>query len=643
MTNDDNHSTPVPARPGLRLVLAVACAIAVFFWPAFVFTMFSDDLVYIFRNPVLQASPAWRLLTERVNEFEFLPLRDLDYWLDWTLFGAQTLPYHLHNLVWYFGTCVATWFAATNLQRLHAPDTRAMALVPLVAAVLFTLHPLHVEPVIWISGRKDLMAGFFVLLATGFWARGLAGGRTRTCWIAIALYILAIFSKLPVVVFPAIAVPMWLAWTRNRCRPGQVVLPVTLCAVGAAAAALALTVGADTSIVAESRLATGIVERVQLAVRILGFATWKILAPTDLRLVYDFLFAKYTPGWHPADVAGIGMVVLTIGALWIYVRRRSLWALAVLWFTVFMTPYLQLVPFAAVAPFSDRFAFTASFGPAVLAGIAVASLRGVRIGRLALIASAAALGALTLVRGADWASTETLLTRESRLAAGSLAPQLMVIEDVYLPARRYEEALSAAARIGDPALRSLTGLRIRNAALEQGGDVDAWRAFLRAAMARHAEILDGDVSLAITIAAGGLKTGLNAEVEQFYRAMRASPAIPRATQADVVHNLALAVERQGRLAEALELYREAADSAVRGRQKRAAAWNSIGAVENRLGNPLAAEHAFRNALELDPDYEFAAVNLASLYSRTGRDADLARLLGGPAGRLPLVAERFPRP
>src|SRR5690606_29182658 len=65
----------------------------------------------------------------------------------------------------------------------------------LAGALLFALHPLHVESVAWIYGRKELLSGLLLLLAWG------AAGRRRA-GLALGCYLLALLAKATVVFFP---------------------------------------------------------------------------------------------------------------------------------------------------------------------------------------------------------------------------------------------------------------------------------------------------------------------------------------------------------------------------------------------------------------------------------------------------------
>jgi tetratricopeptide (TPR) repeat protein len=59
---------------------------------------------------------------------------------------------------------------------------------------------------------------------------------------------------------------------------------------------------------------------------------------------------------------------------------------------------------------------------------------------------------------------------------------------------------------------------------------------------------------------------------------------------------------------------------------RAESWLNLGVLDARLGNTAAAETAYRRAIETDPHFSPAYVNLADLYRALGRDPEGERIL-----------------
>lgn len=112
--------------------------------------------------------------------------------VQWVLSGGAPWLFHLMNLLTH---ALSAAVVSLILLRLGAHWSAA-----LLAGGLFALHPIHSEAVAWISGRTDLCAGLFGLLALAWTAPRLAGERA---WEASApslaavgaATLLALFSK----------------------------------------------------------------------------------------------------------------------------------------------------------------------------------------------------------------------------------------------------------------------------------------------------------------------------------------------------------------------------------------------------------------------------------------------------------------
>jgi len=129
---------------------------------------------------------------------EPLLLRDVSWALEARLFGLQNPgAFHLGNVV-----LNALNVAFLFLFLRHA--TRRFGLALAVAGV-FSLLTVHVEPVCWIMGRKDMLAGFWMLLALWVQSHELAGSDPRRrCALYLTAFlctVLALLSKLSAVSF----------------------------------------------------------------------------------------------------------------------------------------------------------------------------------------------------------------------------------------------------------------------------------------------------------------------------------------------------------------------------------------------------------------------------------------------------------
>jgi Flp pilus assembly protein TadD len=122
-----------------------------------------DDPQYVTANPQVQAGLSleglkWALGTGHASNWH--PLTWLSHMLDSQLFGPQPTGPHLTNLLLHVA-------ATLLLFRLLRQLTGALWRSGLVAA-LFALHPMHVESVVWVAERKDVLSACFFMLT--LWA-----------------------------------------------------------------------------------------------------------------------------------------------------------------------------------------------------------------------------------------------------------------------------------------------------------------------------------------------------------------------------------------------------------------------------------------------------------------------------------------
>jgi hypothetical protein len=128
-----------------------------------------DDPTYVSENAALQQglTPAgirWAFtanLTHYAPEAEYWePLTLLSRLADFELYGLRPAGPHFTNILLHLGAGLALFGALLQLTRQRWPSA--------LVALLFLIHPMHVEPVAWLSARKDLLNGLFYFLT--IWA-----------------------------------------------------------------------------------------------------------------------------------------------------------------------------------------------------------------------------------------------------------------------------------------------------------------------------------------------------------------------------------------------------------------------------------------------------------------------------------------
>jgi tetratricopeptide (TPR) repeat protein len=461
--NQKNKSSLHPA--GIRqlaplILVAVAAAFATgAYLQALHYPFIIDDPVYLSANPKLASLPAaglWRLFTEPYNPaFEFLPLRDLSYWIDIKLFGQDPAGFRLHNLLLYL-LCLPFIYGATlGLWRHFRPAEFHDA--PWAAAAvtaLFALHPALVESVVWISGRKYVLPDMFSMLAIWLAVRAKREQGLSPAYAAAALlaFVAVMLSKSSyVAVAPIIAVIWFLFWrdlpAQSR-RRSQLLWPLAIMLEAAILmwVFIAFNQGYDSI-----PFYFGI-EAVYRSLAIPGWLARLAFSPESRH----FFYPVFEDASLPFMVA-LGAAVLAAAAwgLVMMFRRRSLEGFALAAFALCCAPYIQLLPHKLPSLVSDRYLALALW-PAMLLLAALAWRLKPAPRALLLLAVALPLGLQTVVRTRDWRSAGAVIDPDLRAYPGYYMPALYKVVTVQLPQGLYREAGETADAISVPEFRAIT-------------------------------------------------------------------------------------------------------------------------------------------------------------------------------------------
>ena len=122
----------------------------------------------------------------RHNIYYYRPLSGLSFKVDKALFLCQPQIMHMENILIHLVNTLLLFFLICGIFRKQKiGNSGFLFYVPLLGATFFGIHPLTTEPVNWISGRTDLLAGLFCLASfalfilpeknSGWWTNIAAG------------------------------------------------------------------------------------------------------------------------------------------------------------------------------------------------------------------------------------------------------------------------------------------------------------------------------------------------------------------------------------------------------------------------------------------------------------------------------------
>jgi len=355
------------------------------------FVRWDDDRNYLDQLQFRGLGPrhlSWMFTVFHMGHYH--PLTWLTIGADYVLWGMNPLGYHLTSLLLHTGTAVTFFFVAHRLIHLGMAGVLrepALTIGAAGAALLFAVHPLRVESVVWLSERRDVLSGLFYMLAVLAYLKAVEGdgapqpgrraGAWGWYWAALVFFACGLLSKalvlsLPLVlvildVFPLRRLGGAVGWTGPQARRVWMEkLPFAALALGGAVLAFAAR--------APLNAAPGLVEfdlvaRAVVSAYGLAFYVWKTVWPVGLSPLYEMPIYLYL--LSPVLVASyIGVVGLGVAAI-VARRRWPAFTAAACAYAVTLAPVIGVVQSGPQIT-ADRYTYLACLGWAVLLGGGVA-------------------------------------------------------------------------------------------------------------------------------------------------------------------------------------------------------------------------------------------------------------------------------
>lgn len=471
--------TPSPIDQGRALFLVVAATVLAYansLGGAFVF----DDTKQIVANPALRSwgnilraftSDVWSFqrgtLTKDVPPPYYRPLFTAYLTINYKLFGLWEPGWHLVNLLVHCGATVAIFFLIKRLS-----GDRLMATL---TALLFGLHPAHVESVSWISGIPDPLAALFYVPSLIWYIRYRTEGQTKFLVASLIAYGLSALCKETPLALPLV----FIVWELARSKATQ-------------------------SLTARGReiifhlIPFAVVAGAYLALRfaVLGRLSWKhpfmtqvpdsaiwmtvpyvvvkylqhLVAPFYLSLIYGTSFVTSAAGGK--FLAPLAVLAALAILLWIYRRRLTaeIWiALALI--VAPLLPVLNLKVFHYEYIIQDRYLYLPSIGFCYLIAILIIQFSRIQkqLATVLAVIIIVGFGAGTVAQNRVWHDARALWQRAIKYSPDSWSTHYN-LGLAYLELKQYQGAVGELVEANR--LNPREPIVLNNLALAQKGAGD---------------------------------------------------------------------------------------------------------------------------------------------------------------------------
>jgi tetratricopeptide (TPR) repeat protein len=335
------------------------------------------------------------------------------------LFGANATGWHLSS--------VALHVAVTALVYALARRLGGTTTVALVAALIFGVHPIHIQSAAWVSDACDPLSAVFVLAAFLAWVHGEQ--RSSAAWkaAAAASYVLGLLTKEGAVVLPALIVAYAAMYTDGNWKDkARWAISGALPFAVITAAYLYVHEELTRSVVG-NQMNLSFTTALLTVPSLVMFYLKKLFVPIGLSGFYD------NPYISTASLKDffLPLIVLAVaaGAVWLWQRRAKesrLIAFSACWFVLTLAPALDVRKLPHDGAAHDRYLYLASVGFSILIALGLeqmlarsAAVDRERLTAVAAIAMAVVLAGLNLPQQVYWANDFLLYQRGVEIAPGN--------------------------------------------------------------------------------------------------------------------------------------------------------------------------------------------------------------------------------
>jgi Flp pilus assembly protein TadD len=595
----------------LLICLALAFATAAVFWQVYAYDFVNfDDPTYIYENPNIQSGITlkaikWAFTTDRTGYWH--PLTWLSFMLDYQLFKGWAGGYHLVNVLFHIINTLLLFYVLMRMTGAVWPSA--------FVAAAFALHPLHVESVVWISERKDVLGVFFWLLATWAYIRFVNRPKIIDYLLVIIFLALGLMAK-PMLVTLPFALLLLDYWPLERLssKYGNTGLKRSFFYLLIEKVPLF-------AIVLASCIATFIAQRVTGAMRtteeygfpvrlanaFISYAKYieKMIWPVKLTFFYPH------PGLNVsvlyAVISAVLLLVVTILILR-FAKKRKYLVTGWFWYLGTLIPVIGIVQVGMQA-YADRYSYITLTGLFVIIAWGVWELfakfryKKIVLIHLALL-TIAAMSICTWFQIHYWQNSLVLFQHALDVDADNYIAHGYMTQPL-LDQGRIDEAIwhnSQALRIKPDYIDALNGMGV---ALHEAGRMDEAVVYYKKAIEIDPHTFEANANLGVVLAS----EGKFAEAIEHYKIAMTTMDTPR-----IHRNYAQALFNLGRFPEAVAEYR-----------KTLLTMPNDPNVINELGYALAhtgkfdeAITLYNKALRISPDNINIHLNLGTALTGSGK-------------------------
>jgi tetratricopeptide (TPR) repeat protein len=540
-----------------------------------------DDPDNIYENPYVKDGFSlrsfWWAFSSGGKLGDYNPLTWLTHMIDCEMYGIKPAGHHFTNVLFHVVNAIFLFVVLRIL-------TNTLWQSAFVAA-LFAVHPLHVESVAWVTERRDVLYGFFWILAIGAYIRYARYSASVVRYIIVVLaFAASLLSKSMAVTLPFVLLLLdyWplerisvsepsVTDTKVKCHRSDIpkasltrliaekipffVMSAVICAVTYTVNQRIGTISVVSRLPIASRIDNALVSYIKYILMMM----W----PKGLAVLYPHPISGL-PKWQPVISF---LILVAVSAAVIYAgRRRRYLAVGWFWYLGTLFPTIGIIQAGAQA-YADRYSYIPLIGLFIIIAWGLPDLL------------------------AKWRYKRILLSTSAVIVVLALSICS------FFQTRYWKDSITLFQHAVDVTRNNSQMHYNLGTALTRQGRLDEAIVQFRKAVKIKSEYPEAHFNLANALREQG---SFDEAVNHYQLSLLARP-----DNAEAHNNLAIVLKLQGKTDEAIHHYH----IALKINPEYARAYNNLGSAllaQNKLDEAI---DSFRRALQIDPNYTTAQRNL----------------------------------
>ena len=320
-----------------------------------------DDVLYIEKNPLL-TDLSFQGISNIFSKYvagNYHPVTILSLAIDYHLFKGNPTGYHIMNIILHCLVTASVFFFTLKISK--------NLIGAIITSLLFGIHPLHVESVAWISGRKDLIFVLFFIISTLLYLYYSETKTKKLYYLTLLFFCFSCLSKAIAVVLPVIFFILDYyhgVKVSKRMLLEKIPFIIISIIIGLIAIDAQKDVGALKEI---TQYTNSFSDKLFYACYGLFFYLYKFIIPINMSAIYPY--PDKIDGSLPIIFLITPFIILIIIGLLIYFRKKSKVPIfSFLFYFVSILPVLQLLPVGSAIT-ADRYFYLSSIGLFFMIGI----------------------------------------------------------------------------------------------------------------------------------------------------------------------------------------------------------------------------------------------------------------------------------